>query len=66
MIMTKLNPLIFFFLTVLFYLLAWAGSNAFVRLPENAPAVAVWNKFFAILCLIAGIIAVILFFISLG
>jgi hypothetical protein len=55
-----LDPLFFFYLTVLFYLVAWAGCTAFIRLPPNAPASAVWNKVCAIAALVAGLIAIIL------
>lgn len=57
------DPLFWFFLTVLFWLVAWAGCNAIPRLPDNPPFTAVWNKVCAICCLIAGIIAIVLLII---
>jgi hypothetical protein len=49
--------MLFFYLAVVFYLLAWAGSVAFAHLPPPASASAMWNKVLAILCLIVGLLA---------
>jgi formate-dependent nitrite reductase membrane component NrfD len=49
--------MLLFYLAVVFYLVAWAGSIAFVPLPTPATASAMWNKVFAIACLIVGLIA---------
>jgi hypothetical protein len=54
------DAMLFFFLSVLFWLWAWAGSTAFVRLPNPAPFTSVWNKACAIACFITCLIAIIL------
>jgi formate-dependent nitrite reductase membrane component NrfD len=58
--------MLFFYLAVVFYLVAWAGSVAFVHLPPPASASAVWNKVFAIACLIAGLIAALFLTMALA
>lgn len=45
------------YLTVVFYLLAWAGSVVFQNSPQPLSAAAMWNKVFAVFCLISGILA---------